>query len=226
MNSLQHHLHQKEICLASLDDVVAFLRGKKKNPYSFHSCNIYPIRYMLTLSIYRFLKESFETFKNGCNFCFHKEGIEEAKWHVRERGKKTTSVYRVPYKSLGWLLNVYGRLTGVYLHSLLKAYNINNNIKIILKKQRIGEKIATGKRKQQGFRRGKTSGYLLSRGERTGNPLPGEERSHLEGEMDEENLGKTWSWEALGTSDGQCRLGWKTVQGKVRAVGPLQSQHS
>ena len=75
-SSLRRHLHQEEMCLASLDDVAAFL---KKCPYSFHSCNIYLIRCMLTLSIYRFLKESFETFKNECNFCFHQEGLESAK---------------------------------------------------------------------------------------------------------------------------------------------------
>ena len=125
----------------------------------------------------------------------------------REGEKKTCLYVECRNKSLGRLLNVHGRLTGVCLHSLLKAYNINNNIKILLKKQRIGEKIGTGKRKQQGFRRGETSGYLLSRGERTGNLLPGEEGSHLEGEMDEKNLGKTWGWEAVGTSDGQYRLG-------------------
>lgn len=110
-------------------------------------------------------------------------------------------------RSLRRLLSAQGRLRGVYLHSLLKPHKTNNHHKNNLIKNRVGEKIATYRRKQQGFRRGETSDYLHSREQTGGVLLSREERSCLGGEISAKNLGKTWAWEALDTSDGQYRLG-------------------
>ena len=73
-------------------------------------------------------------------------------------------------RSLCRLLNAQGRFRGVYLHSLLKPYKTNNHHKNNLIKSRVGEKIATYRRNQQGFRRGEAGDYLHSREQTGANP--------------------------------------------------------
>lgn len=107
---------------------------------------------MLTCTIYRFLQEGFKTFKNGCNFCFHKEVIKRARWQGRDTYGGWSQQRRLAADRCTW-----GR-AGAYGHSLLRPYDKESQRH---RKRRLGEKVPAGERRRHSFGRWKRTGKRL-----------------------------------------------------------------